>query len=55
MKTLTYGQALVEGLRELIEADERTHIMGQYFLGLTPQRALVGELAAEHPERFYYP
>jgi len=55
MRTLTYGQSLVEGLRELLESDARIHIMGQYFLGLTPQRALVGELAADYPDRFYYP
>ncbi len=55
MRELTYGQALVEGLRELIETDDRVHILGQYFLGLTPQRALVGELAADYPDRFYYP
>lgn len=55
MRELTYGQALVEGLRELIETDDRIQIMGQYFLGLTPQRALVGDLAADFPDRFYYP
>lgn len=55
MREILYAQALVEGLRELLDADERVHLMGQYFLGLTPHRELMGAVRDAFPDRVYYP
>ncbi len=55
MREITYAEALVEALREILQADERVHLMGSYFLGLTPRRALMARLRDEFPSRVYYP
>ncbi|MGQ0569452.1 MAG: alpha-ketoacid dehydrogenase subunit beta [Armatimonadota bacterium] len=55
MRELAYAEALIETLRELLQADDRVHIMGGYFLGLTPRRVLMAQLRDEFPSRVYYP
>ena len=55
MREILYAEALVEGLRELLESDERVHLMGQYFLGLTRHRTLMAAVRDEFPDRVYYP
>ena len=55
MKETLYAEALVDTLEELLETDERVHIMGQYFLGLTPHRELMVRLREGFPGRLYYP
>jgi pyruvate dehydrogenase E1 component beta subunit len=54
-RTLLYAEALIEGLREALEDDPRTYIVGAYFLGLTRHGALLAKLQAEYPDRIYYP
>lgn len=55
MREILYAEALVEALRHQMETDERVHLLGQYFLGLTPHRALMADLRNEYPDRVYYP
>ena len=55
MREILYAEALVEGLRELLEADERVHLIGQYFLGLTSHRELMADVRDSFPGRVYYP
>ncbi len=55
MREILYAEALVETLRLLLESDDRVHLIGQYFLGLTPHRQLIAELEAEFPGRVYHP
>lgn len=55
MTDTLYAEALVDTLEELLEADERVHIIGQYFLGLTPHRNLMVRLREGFPGRLYYP
>ncbi|MCC6224632.1 MAG: alpha-ketoacid dehydrogenase subunit beta [Thermoleophilia bacterium] len=54
-REITYAQALVEGLRAELAADERVHLLGQYFLGITKHRGLMAELHHEFPDRVWYP
>lgn len=55
MRRMSYAEAVVEALRCAVEQDERVHLMGQYFLGLTPHRTMVGDLYRQYPERVYFP
>ncbi len=55
MREILYAEALVEALRHQMETDERVHLLGQYFLGLTPHRALMADLRDDYPDRVYYP
>jgi len=54
-REMLYAEALVEALRHQLATDERVHIMGLYFLGLTPHRQMVAELRDDYLDRFYYP
>lgn len=55
MGEMLYAEALVAALRHQLATDERVHLLGQYFLGLTQHRALMAELRDEYPERIYFP
>jgi pyruvate/2-oxoglutarate/acetoin dehydrogenase E1 component len=55
MREILYAEALVEALRHQMKTDERVHLLGQYFLGLTPHRALMADLRDDYPDRVYYP
>lgn len=55
MTQVSYAEALVGVLGEALGSDERVHLMGGYFLGLTPQRALMNELRDRYPTRIWYP
>lgn len=55
MADILYAEALVEALRHQLATDDRVHLLGQYFLGLTPHRAMMAELRDEYPDRVYYP
>ena len=55
MRTLTYAQALAEGLREVLGQDSRVVIFGGGFAGLTPSRVHFAPLFAEFPDRFIAP
>jgi len=52
---MLYAEAVVEALRRSVEGDDRVHLMGQYFLGLTPHRTMVGDLYRQYPDRVYFP
>ncbi|MBI2359821.1 MAG: alpha-ketoacid dehydrogenase subunit beta, partial [Deltaproteobacteria bacterium] len=55
MREITYAEALVEALREILQADDRVRIIGSYFLGLSPRRSLMTQLRKEFPRRFFDP
>ena len=55
MPKMLYAEAVVEVLRRSVEGDDRVHLMGQYFLGLTPHRTMVGDLYRQYPDRVYFP
>ena len=55
MRRMLYAEAVVEVLRRSVEGDDRVHLMGQYFLGLTPHRTMVGDLYRQYPDRIYFP
>ena len=50
-----YAAALVDGLGEALEKDERVHLIGQYFLGLTSHRTLMAQLRNRFASRVYDP
>ena len=55
MRKMLYAEAVVEALRRSVQGDDRVHLMGQYFLGLTPHRTMVGDLFRQYPDRVYFP
>jgi pyruvate dehydrogenase E1 component beta subunit len=55
MQELLYAEALVAALRHQLATDDRVHLLGQYFLGLTKHRGLMAELRDEYPDRIYFP
>ena len=55
MREMLYAEALVESLRHQMATDERVHLMGLYFLGLTKHRAIMARLHADYPGRVYHP
>ena len=55
MREITYAEALAEALREILESDERVRVIGSYFLGLSPRRALIAQLRKDFPRRFFDP
>lgn len=54
-KRMTYAEAMVAGLRDALATDQRVHLLGGYFLGITKHRGLMAELHKEFPDRVYYP
>ena len=44
---MTFAEAMVEALSEIMEADERVQLIGGYFLGLSPRRVLLGRQGIE--------
>ncbi len=54
-RQISYAEAKVEGLREIMRADERTCLIGSYFLGLSPRRVLLDALKKEFPGRVFDP
>ena len=55
MREVLYAEALVESLRHHLATDDRVHLMGQYFLGLTSHREIMARLHHDYPDRVYYP
>jgi pyruvate dehydrogenase E1 component beta subunit len=55
MTDILYSEALVQVLRESLEKDDNVHLMGQYFLGLTPHREMMHAVREAFPDRLYYP
>jgi len=54
-RTLLYSEALVEGLREVLDADPTAYLIGAYFLGVTRHGPLLADLFAAYPDRVYFP
>jgi pyruvate dehydrogenase E1 component beta subunit len=55
MRELTYAEAMVEALYEIMEADERVHLIGSYFLGLSPKRVLLNRVREAFASRVFDP
>lgn len=55
MREISYAEAKVEALREIMEADERVCLVGSYFLGLSPRRVLMNALRERFPARIFDP
>lgn len=55
MREITYAEAFAEALREILRADKRVCVIGSYFFGLSPRRALIARLRKEFPSRFFDP
>lgn len=52
---ITYAEALARGLRNALASDDRVRLMGQYFFGLTPHRALLASVRDDFPGRIWFP
>ena len=52
---LSYAEAMARGLREVLAADERVRLMGQYFFGVTSYRTLTVGIRKDFPERVWDP
>jgi len=58
MRELAYYEAKLEGLREILAADERVHFITEVatgFLGLSPHRVHFREIAGRFPDRVIAP
>src|SRR3990172_3395507 len=55
MREISYAEAKVEALREIMEADERVCLIGSYFLGLSPRRVLMDQLRGQFAARIFDP
>ena len=55
MREISYAEAKVEALREIMEADDRVCLVGSYFLGLSPRRALMNALRERFSSRIFSP
>jgi acetoin:2,6-dichlorophenolindophenol oxidoreductase subunit beta len=52
---VTYAEAMARGIRRALESDDRVRLMGQYFFGLTPHRALLANVRDDFPDRIWFP
>lgn len=55
MRKITYAEALVEAVDELLAADHRTVLIGSHLLGLSPRRVLLNALREKYRGRVYDP
>lgn len=55
MTRLSYAEGMARGLREVLAADERVFLMGQYFFGLTEHRRLTVGIREDFPGRVWDP
>ncbi len=55
MREISYAEAKVEALREILEADDRVCLVGSYFLGLSPRRVLMNALRERFSSRIFDP
>lgn len=55
MRTITYAEGMARGLTEVLEADDRVRLMGQYFFGLTEHRAKTVEIRKRFGDRIWDP
>src|SRR3990170_2411699 len=55
MRELAYYEAKLEALGEILASNERVHLFGGSFLGLSPHRGLFQKIALAYPERVAFP
>ncbi len=55
MREITYAEAMVEALGEVMREDDRVTLVGSYFLGLSPRRVLLERLREAFPTRVMDP
>lgn len=55
MKTISFAQALVDALYEVLQEDDRVSIIGGYVLGLGPQRSLMDSIRKDFASRIADP
>ncbi len=55
MTRISYAEGMARGLREVLAADERVFLIGQYFFGLTEHRRLTVGIREEFPRRVWDP
>jgi pyruvate dehydrogenase E1 component beta subunit len=55
MRELAYYESKLEALRGIMAGDERVHLMGGSFLGLSPHRGLFREIEKNYPGRVISP
>lgn len=55
MPSITYAEAMARGLTEVLSADDRVRLMGQYFFGLTRHRTLTVGIRERFPDRVWDP
>jgi pyruvate dehydrogenase E1 component beta subunit len=55
MREITYAEGMARGLTEVLEADPRVHLMGQYFFGLTEHRSKTVAIRERFGERIWDP
>ncbi len=54
-REITYAEGMARGLTEVLEADDRVRLMGQYFFGLTEHRAKTVKIRERFGERIWDP
>jgi len=54
-REITYAEAKVEALLEIMREDDRVCLIGSFFLGLSPRRVLLEALKKEFPARVFDP
>lgn len=55
MRQISYAEAMVEALDEVLQGDDRVSLIGSYFLGLSPRRVLLTRLQEKYPSRVFDP
>jgi acetoin:2,6-dichlorophenolindophenol oxidoreductase subunit beta len=55
VREITYAEAMVEALEEIMRSDPRVQMIGPHFLGLSPRRGLLDRLRQEFPDRIFDP
>ncbi len=55
LREITYAEGMARGLTEVLEADDRVRLMGQYFFGLTEHRAKTVEIRNRFGDRIWDP
>lgn len=55
MRELSYAEAMVLGLREAFDKDERVFLLGKYLFGITQHQSLTNALFDQYPDRCWDP
>lgn len=55
MPEITYAEAIVAALSDIMSGDDRVNLIGSFFLGLSPKRVLLDQLRQRFPSRVFDP